>query len=102
MTERRIAGTKMVAIQLTTDDGAFIGNVLESDIMKMAAREEGTFIVIHCAIRLDTMIDGQYEIHKTKVIEASAVDSYQAFRKKTTYVSRKAQVGPIRQRGEYE
>jgi hypothetical protein len=90
MIERALTGTRMVAMQLTTDEGAFICNMHESDITKMAVREEGTFVIMHYAIRLDAMIEGQYEIHKTKVIDASTVDSYQEFHKKTRYMSRKA------------
>ena len=56
----------------------------------MAAKESGIFIVIHHAIRLDAMFEGQYEIHKTKMIETSSIDFYQSFHKKTKYVTRKA------------
>ena len=90
MIEHQPTGTKMVAMQLTTDEGAFICNIDESDMTKMAARESGTFIVIHHAIRLDAMFEGQYEIHRTKMIETSSIDFYQSFHKKTTYAARKA------------
>ena len=73
----------MVAMQLTTDEGAFICNIDESDIVKMAARESGTFVVIHYAIRIDAMYEGQYEIHRTKKIETSSIDYFQSFHKET-------------------
>jgi hypothetical protein len=82
MIERRPGETRMVAVQLTTDEGAFICNIDESDIVKMSARESGAFVVIHCAIRIDAMYEGQYEIHRTKKIETSAIDHFQSFCKK--------------------
>jgi hypothetical protein len=90
MMERRPLETKLVAIQLTTDEGAFICNIDEVDVPKIAARESGIFIVIHHAIRLDAMFEGQYEIHKTKMVEASSIDFYQSFHKKARYARRKA------------
>jgi hypothetical protein len=81
MIERKMTEDKMVAMQLTTDEGAFIGNIVESDVVKMAAKAPGIFVVIHCAIRLDAMFDGRYEIYKTKTIEASSIDFYQSFHK---------------------
>jgi hypothetical protein len=89
MIEHRLTGAKMVAMQLTTDEGAFICNIDESDMTKVAARESGTFIVIHHAIRLDAMFEGLYEIHRTKMIETSSIDFYQSFHKTTTYSARK-------------
>ncbi len=79
----------MVAMQLTTDEGAFICNIDESDVTKMAARESGTFIVIHHVIRLDAMFEGQYEIHRTKMVEASSIDFYRSFHKEATYTAGK-------------
>ena len=71
----------IVAVRLITDEGAFICNVVESDIAKMASKLPGTLVVMHHAIRLDAMFQGQYEIHKTKLIETSSIDSYQSFQK---------------------
>lgn len=82
---------KMVAMQLTTDEGAFICNMAESDIVKVAAKAPGIYVVIHCAIRLDAMSDGQYELYKTKTIETSSIDYYQSFRKKARYIARREQ-----------
>jgi putative sterol carrier protein len=89
MIEHRPTEDSMVAMQLTTDEGAFICNIDRSDIAKMAARESGTFIVIHYAIRLDAMCEGQYEIHRTKMIETSAIDFFQSFTKKSRSILRK-------------
>ena len=91
MIEHKPTEDRMVAMQLTTEEGAFICNIEESDIAKMAAKESGIFVVIHHAIRLDAMLEGQYELHKTKMIETSSIDFYQSFHKKTGYVTRKAQ-----------
>lgn len=74
---------KMVAMQLSTDEGAFICNMVESDIAKIAAKEPGGHVVVYCAIRLDGMSDGRYELHRTKTIEISSIDFYQSFHKKT-------------------
>jgi hypothetical protein len=82
MLKRKGPGTKMIAIQLTCDEGAFICNIDEADIGTIAARKSGTYVIVHCAIRLDTMLEGQYEIYRTKTMEASSIDSYQPFRKK--------------------
>ena len=89
MIEHRPIEEGMVAMQLTTDEGAFICNIDRSDVTKMAARESGTFIVIHYAIRLDAMFEGQYEIHRTKMIETSAIDFFQSFTKKSRSMLRK-------------
>jgi putative sterol carrier protein len=89
MIEHRPTEDSMVAMQLTTDEGAFICNIDKSDITKMAARESGTFIIIHYAIRLDAMFEGQYEIHRTKMIETSAIDFFQSFTKKSRCILRK-------------
>ncbi len=95
MIERKSAGTKMVAIQLTTDEGAFICNIDEIDVAKVAARESGAFVVIHHAIRLDAMFGDQYEIHKTKMIETGSIGFYQSFHKK----ARSAPHGKLRPTG---
>lgn len=73
---------KMVAMQLTTGEGAFVCNMLKSDMVKMAAKEPGIHVVIYCAIRLDGMSGGRYELYKTMTIETSSIDSYQTFSKK--------------------
>jgi hypothetical protein len=78
---------KMVAMRLTTDEGAFICNMVESDIAKVEAKEPGAHVVIYCAVRLDGMSDGRYELHRTKTIEASSIDFYQSFHKKARAVS---------------
>jgi len=77
--ERKPTETKIVAMRLITDEGAFICNVVESDIAKMAAKRPGTLVVMHYAIRLDAMFQGRYEIHRTKLIETSSIDFYQSF-----------------------
>jgi putative sterol carrier protein len=92
--ESKRAEAKMVAVQLTTDEGAFICNIDQSDVTKAAARESGAFIVIHHAIRLDAMLGGQYEIYKTKVIETSAIDFFQSFTKKSRCIIRKEPAHP--------
>lgn len=74
---------KMVAMQLTTDDGSFICNMVQSDIVKMADREPGIHVVIYCAIRLDGMSNGRYELYKTKTIETISINFWQSFHKKT-------------------
>ena len=91
MIERKLMEAKMVAMQLTTDEGAFICNIDELDVAKVAAKESGAFVVIHHAIRLDAMFGGQYEIHKTKIIETSSIDFYQPFHKKTKSAARRVQ-----------
>lgn len=83
---------KMVAMRLTTDEGAFICNMVESDIAKMAAKEPGIHIVIYCAVRLDGMPDGRYELYRTKTIETSSIDFYQCFHKKPRPVSTRKKV----------
>jgi hypothetical protein len=90
MIERQLIGAKMVAMQLITDEGAFVCNVDEADLTKMAAREAGTFIIIHHAIRLDAMFEGQYEIYESKMVETTSIDSYQSFHKKTRGAAGKA------------
>jgi hypothetical protein len=73
---------KMVAVQLMCDEGAFICNIIESDVARMSCREPGVFVVMHHAIRLDATFDGLYEIHRTKAIETSSVDFCQPFNKR--------------------
>jgi len=90
----------MIAMQLTTDEGAFICNIDEADMTKMAARESGTFVVIHHVIRLDAMFEGQYEIHRTKTIETSSIDFYQSFHKKATYTAGEEKADGRRREGE--
>jgi hypothetical protein len=77
------AEERMIAMQLTTDEGAFICNIAKSDVARMATGKSGTFVVLHCAIRLDAMIEGQYELHRTKRIETTSIDHYQSFKKST-------------------
>ncbi len=88
----------MVALQLITDEGAFICNIFESDMTKIAAREPGTFVVIHHAIRLDAMTEGQYELHKAKTVEAATIDTYQPFHKEAKHLHRKS--GPVLDAGD--
>jgi hypothetical protein len=64
----------MLPVQMITKDGAFICNVRESDLSAIEAKESGTFVVVHCAIRLDTMHGELYELHETKEIEVSSID----------------------------
>jgi hypothetical protein len=92
MIERKLLESKMVAMQLTTDEGAFICNVDELDVAKVAAKESGAFVVIHHAVRLDAMFGGQYEIHKTKIIETSSIDFYQPFHKRVKSTTRKTHI----------
>jgi len=87
--EQTAAQPRMVPVQLSTHEGAFICNVKESDLPKIDAGETGTLVVIHCAIRLDAMIEGRYELHETKVIETSSVDFYQSLERRVRYVVRK-------------
>jgi hypothetical protein len=89
MIERKNAGVKMVAMQLTTDEGAFVCNINESDIPKMTISESGTFITLYCAIRLDAMIEGQYELYRTKRIETSSIDFHQPFQKRVRIAASK-------------
>ena len=91
MIEHRPLKSRMVAMQLSTDEGAFICNVEESDIPRMDAGETGTFIVIHYAIRLDAMFEGQYELRETKVVEMSSIDSYRSLQGNARYTMRKGQ-----------
>ncbi len=89
--EQTAVQSRMVAVQLSTDEGAFICNVKESDLPKIEAGETGTLIVMHSVIRLDAMIDGRYELHETKVIRTSAVDFYQSLERKVRHIVRKGQ-----------
>ena len=89
--EQTVIQPGMVAVQLSTEEGVFICNIKESDLQKIDAGRNGGPVVIHCAIRLDAMIEGRYELHETKVIEASSVDFYQSLGRKTRYVVRKGQ-----------
>jgi len=91
MIEHAVVQPRMVAVQISTDEGAFICNVKESDLPKIDAGKAGTRIIIHCAIRLDAMIEGRYELHETKAIEASSIDSYQSLGRKARYLVRKGQ-----------
>lgn len=91
MIERKMRESRMVAMQLTTDEGAFICNMTESDLAKISAKTPGSYVVIHCAIRLDAMFDGAYEIYKTKTIETSSIAFHQSFSKKTGYTARRGQ-----------
>ena len=72
---------KMVAVRLTCDDGAFICNVTESDVVRIASKQSGIFVVMHCAIRLDAMFGGLYEIHRMKSVETSSIDFCKPFMK---------------------
>jgi hypothetical protein len=90
MIEQIPTDNTMVAMQLTTDEGAFICNVKAGDIVKMSARESGVSFVIYCAIRLDMMSEGQYELYRTKKIDASSVDSYRSFEKTRHTLRKKA------------
>lgn len=78
---------KMVAMRLSTDEGAFVCNMVESDIAKMAAKDPGSYVVIYCAIRLDGMSGGRYELYRTRTIETSSIDCYQCFRKKSRVIA---------------
>ena len=78
-------------MQLCTEEGAFICNVDESDIPRLAAGRTGTFIVIRHAIRLDAMYEGHYELHETKVIETSSIDFYRSLQGSTGHTVRKGQ-----------
>ena len=98
--EQKHLDSRMVAVQLTTDEGAFICNVDETDIAKMAARESGIFILIHCAIRLDAMFEGRYEIHRTKMIEASSIEFSQSFSKGLRSSPRKIHIVRQQKRGD--
>jgi hypothetical protein len=93
MNKQTLGEERMVAMQLTTDEGAYICNIEESDIAKMAAGKPGTFVILHCAIRLDAMIEGQCELYRAKRIETDSIDHYQCFQKKTVFLVRK---GPRR------
>lgn len=76
--EHAAAQTRMVAVQLGTDEGAFICNIKESDLPKIDGGKAGTLIVIYSAIRLDAMIGERYELHERKAIEASSIDFCQS------------------------
>jgi hypothetical protein len=90
----------MVVMQLSTDEGSFICNVKESDLPKIDAGEAGTRIVMHCAIRLDAMLEGQYELHKTKVIDTSSIDFYQSLQQEARRTARKGRPALVRDKGE--
>ena len=91
MIEHRRLRSRLVAMQLSTDEGTFICNVDESDIPRMAAGQTGTFVVIHHAIRLDAMYEGHYELHETKVVETSSVDFYRSLQGDMGLTVRKGQ-----------
>ena len=91
MIEHAAVQPRMVAVQLSTGEGAFICNVKESDLSKIDAGVDGTLIVIHCAIRLDAMIEGRYELHETKVVETSSIDFYRSLQRNTRYMVRNGQ-----------
>jgi hypothetical protein len=74
MTKLVTAQPPMVPVQMNMEGGAFICNVRGSDLSTIEARERGTFVVVHCAIRLDAMRKGLYELYKTKEIETSSID----------------------------
>jgi hypothetical protein len=82
MIEHGLTDNRMVAMQLTTDEGAFLCNVKANDVVKVAAKETGVFVVVYCAIRLDAMFEGQYELYRTKTIETSSVDFCRPFERK--------------------
>jgi hypothetical protein len=77
-----VVHSQMVAVQLKNDDGAFICNGEESDLPKIHAGKNGTHIIMHCAIRLDSMAEGRYELHETKSIDTSSIEFYQLLQKK--------------------
>jgi hypothetical protein len=79
MTARAFAGPDMVAIQLITDEGAFVCNVDRRDMAAMAVKESGTFVTIYHAIRVDSMFEDRYETHRSKTIETSSIAFYQSF-----------------------
>ncbi len=97
MINRMPVEPRMVVVQLHTDEGAFICNVKESDLPKIDVGETGTYIVIHCAIRLDGMVEGQYELHRTKVIDTSSIDFYQPLSVKSRICHVKKATRPRRQ-----
>jgi hypothetical protein len=83
--EYAAAQPRLVAVQLGTDEGAFICNVKESDLPKIDAGKAGTLIVIYSAIRLDAMIGGRYELHERKAIEASSIDFCQSLQRRADH-----------------
>ncbi len=89
----------MVAVQVSTDEGAFICNLRESDLPTIEAGEGGALIVMHCAIRLDGMIEGRYELYETKVIETSSIDCYQSLEGRVRHIIRKGQPALLAKRG---
>ena len=91
MMEQTVTQPGMVPVQMSTDEGIFICNIKESDLQKIDVGKTGGLVVIHCAIRLDAMIEGRYELHETKIIEASSVDFYQSLGRKARYIVRKGQ-----------
>ncbi|HVN25613.1 MAG TPA: hypothetical protein VMT71_16715 [Syntrophorhabdales bacterium] len=100
MINRMPVQPRMVVMQLSTDEGAFICNVKESDLPKIDAGEAGTRIVIHCAIRLDAMAEGQYELHKTKVIDTSSIDFYQSLQRRALSIVPKGRPALVHDKGE--
>lgn len=91
MSEHSHAHLRMVPVQLNTDEGAFIGNIRESDLAKIDAAKPGIFVVVYCAIRLDATIEGRYELYGTKAIETSSIDFYQSLQRKERCAVRKRQ-----------
>jgi hypothetical protein len=79
---------KKVAIQLTTDEGAFICNIDEADVVKM--KQPGALVILHHAIRLDAMMGEQYEIYRMKIVETSSIAHYQSFHKEVVYTGNRA------------
>ena len=71
-----LARLKWCPSRLATDDGAYICNVREADLARIDVGARGTFVVIHCAIRLDAMKEGLYELYETKVVETRSCDRF--------------------------
>jgi hypothetical protein len=92
MIERTPIHSQMMAVQLCTDEGAYLCNIRESDMPTIEAAKRGTFVVVHCAIRLDAMSQGLYELHETKVIETSSIDFYRSLHGKPGQLVRR---GPL-------
>ncbi len=84
--DRKSTGNNMVAMQLSTDEGAFICTMTRSDVARIDLKVPGNFIVIHNAIRLDGMYEGRYELHKRKQIETVSIDSYHPLGRNPLYV----------------
>jgi len=79
MAEYKPAGTTMVPMQVTCDEGAFICNMSTADVARMAGKESGILVVMHFAIRIDAMFEGLYELYRTKAIATRSIDFYQRF-----------------------